>query len=293
MTAPTTETTLEELLTFIRDTRGFDFTGYKRSSIERRIAKRMGDLGVERYDDYVDHLELHPEEFAQLFNTILINVTGFYRDPPTWELLAQEVIPELIARRPSDAPLRVWCAGVASGEEAYTVAMLLVGVLGEQGFRDRVKIYATDADEEALDQARAAAYAPRAVEGLPPAALNEFFERTDQRYVFRKDLRRSVIFGRNDLTQDAPISRIDLLVCRNTLMYFNAETQERILRRFHFGLDPDGVLVLGKSEMLLSHGNLFAPVDLKRRMFRKVARVVSNGNAPYADPPQPPARPEL
>src|SRR5215211_1700393 len=130
MTAPTAETTLEELLTFIRDTRGFDFTGYKRSSIERRIAKRMGDLGVERYDDYVDHLELHPEEFAQLFNTILINVTGFYRDPPTWELLAQEVIPELIARRPSDAPLRVWCAGVASGEEAYTVAMLLVGVLG-------------------------------------------------------------------------------------------------------------------------------------------------------------------
>jgi two-component system, chemotaxis family, CheB/CheR fusion protein len=265
-------TTLDDLLTFIKATRGFDFTGYKRSSLERRIGKRMSDVGCERYEDYVDYLELHAEEFAHLFNTILINVTGFYRDPQTWEFLTKEILPDLVERRPADAPLRVWCAGVASGEEAYTVAMSLVGVLGEQGFKDRVKIYATDADEEALDQARAAAYSPKAVEGLPAGALDEFFERTDQRYVFRKDLRRSVIFGRNDLVQDAPISRIDLLVCRNTLMYFNAEAQERILRRFHFALDPEGVLLLGKSEMLLSHSDLFTPIDLKRRIFRKVGR---------------------
>jgi two-component system CheB/CheR fusion protein len=267
---PSPQTTLDDLLGFVKATRGFDFTGYKRASLERRIGKRMSDAGVERYDDYVDYLELHPEEYAELFNTILINVTGFYRDAQTWEYLSQEVIPELVGRRPADAPLRVWCAGVASGEEAYTVAMVLVGVLGEQGFRDRVKIYATDADGEALDQARAAAYPPKAVEGLPAGALDEFFERADHRYVFRKDLRRSVIFGRNNLVQDAPISRIDLLVCRNTLMYFNAETQERILRRLHFALDPDGVLLLGKSEMLLSQSHLFAPVDLKRRVFRKI-----------------------
>jgi two-component system, chemotaxis family, CheB/CheR fusion protein len=266
------DTTLEDLLSFIKSTRGFDFTGYKRSSLERRIAKRMSDVGVGRYEEYVDYLELHPEEFAHLFNTILINVTGFYRDPQTWEFLTKEILPDVLEKRPHDAPLRVWCAGVASGEEAYTVAMALVSILGEQGFKDRVKIYATDADEEALDQARAAAYPPKAVEGLPAAALDEFFERTDQRYVFRKDLRRSVIFGRNDLVQDAPISRIDLLVCRNTLMYFNAETQERILRRFHFALDPEGVLLLGKSEMLLSHSDLFAPIDLKRRIFRKVGQ---------------------
>src|SRR5213592_1815772 len=170
---PSPQTTLEDLLGFVKATRGFDFTGYKRSSLERRISKRMGDVGVERYDDYVDYLELHPEEFAELFNTILINVTGFYRDAQTWEYLSQEVIPGLIERRPTDAPLRVWCAGVASGEEAYTVAMMLVGVLGEQGFRNRLKIYATDADEDALDQARAAAYPPKAVEGLPEGALDE------------------------------------------------------------------------------------------------------------------------
>jgi two-component system, chemotaxis family, CheB/CheR fusion protein len=266
------EITLEDVLSLIKTSRGFDFTGYKRSTLERRIAKRMGEVGSEGYEAYYQHLELHPDEFAQLFNTILINVTGFYRDPATWEFLANDVVPEILAHRPADAPLRVWCAGVASGEEAYTIAMVLVGALGEQTFRERVKIYATDADEEALDQARAGSYPPKAVESLPREALETFFERTDQRYQFRKDLRRSVIFGRNDLVQDAPISRIDLLICRNTLMYFNAETQQRILRRFHFGLDPDGVLMLGKSEMLLSHRDLFAPVDLKRRIFRKVGR---------------------
>jgi two-component system, chemotaxis family, CheB/CheR fusion protein len=272
MTATAPETTLDDLLNFVKATRGFDFTGYKRSSLERRVTKRIQDIGAESYDAYIDRLELHPEEFAHLFNTILINVTGFYRDPQTWDYLAGEVIPELVQRRPQDAPLRVWCAGVASGEEAYTVAMIFAEVLGEKGFLDRVKIYATDADEEALQQGRAATYSAKAVESLPQGALDKFFEPTDQRFVFRKDLRRSVIFGRNDLVQDAPISRVDLLVCRNTLMYFNAETQERILRRFHFALDPDGVLLLGKSEMLLSHGDLFTPIDLKRRVFRKVGR---------------------
>ena len=273
MTATAPETTLDDLLNFVKATRGFDFTGYKRSSLERRVTKRMEHIGAESYDAYIDRLELHPEEFAHLFNTILINVTGFYRDPQTWDYLAGEVIPELVQRRPQDAPLRIWCAGVASGEEAYTVAMIFAGILGEKGFLDRVKIYATDADEEALQQGRAAAYSAKAVESLPQGALDKFFERSDHRFVFRKDLRRSVIFGRNDLVQDAPISRIDLLVCRNTLMYFNAETQERILRRFHFALDPDGVLLLGKSEMLLSHGDLFTPIDLKRRVFRKVGRL--------------------
>jgi two-component system CheB/CheR fusion protein len=264
--------TLDGLLEFVKTTRGFDFTGYKRSSIERRVAKRMGEVGVERYDDYVDYLELHGDEFAELFNTLLINVTSFFRDPQTWEHLAANIVPQLIASREADTPLRIWCAGSASGEEAYTVAMVFARVLGDPAFRERVKIYATDVDEEALDQARHGAYPPRQIEDIPRDALERFFERTDQRYVFRKDLRRSVIFGRNDLIQDAPISRIDLLVCRNTLMYFTAETQAHILRRFHFALDDDGILLLGKSEMLITHADLFTPVDLKWRVFRKVMK---------------------
>jgi two-component system CheB/CheR fusion protein len=263
---------LEALLEFVRDSRGFDFTGYKRSSIQRRLAKRMAEVGVERYEDYIDYLQLHGEEFASLFNTLLINVTGFMRDPQTWEYLAGEVLPEMARSRPPESPLRVWSAGTASGEEAYTIAMVLARILGDEGYRKRVKIYATDVDEEALDYARLGAYLPRQVEDVPADALERFFERSDQRYVFRKDLRRNVIFGRNDLVQDAPISRIDLLVCRNTLMYFTAEMQAQILRRFHFALDNLGVLMLGKSEMLISHNDLFTPVDLKRRVFRKVIK---------------------
>ena len=264
--------TLEELLEFVKETRGFDFTGYKRSTIERRVARRMSTVGAQRYDEYFDYLELHGEEFAELFNTLLINTTGFFRDPQTWEYLATEIVPELLATRSDEAPIRVWCAGCASGEEPYTVAMVLARVLGDGAFRERAKIYATDIDEEALDYARYGAYTPRQIEDVPHDALEHFFERTDQRYVFRKDLRRCVIFGRNDLVQDAPISRIDLLVCRNTLMYFTAETQAQMLRRFHFALDDDGYLLLGKSEMLITHTDLFAPVELKRRVFRKVIK---------------------
>jgi two-component system, chemotaxis family, CheB/CheR fusion protein len=262
--------TLETLLEFVKETRGFDFTGYKRSTIERRIAKRMATVEVERYDDYLDYLELHGDEFAELFNTLLISTTAFFRDPQTWEYLATEIAPQLLAVRPDDSPIRAWCAGCASGEEPYTVAMVLARVMGDGAFRERVKIYATDVDEEALDLARRGAYMPRQIEDVPPDALERFFERTDQRYVFRKDLRRCVIFGRNDLVQDAPISRIDLLVCRNTLMYFTAETQSQILRRFHFALDDDGYMLVGKSEMLITHTDLFASVELKRRVFRKM-----------------------
>ena len=272
MSAGQAGTTLDALLEFVRDARGFDFTGYKRSTIQRRVAKRMMAVGVERYDDYVDYLELRGEEFAELFNTLLINTTGFFRDPQTWEYLATEIAPQLLAASTPDSALRVWCAGCASGEEPYTVAMVLARVMGDPGFRERVKIYATDIDEEALDQARQGAYLPRQIEDVPHDALERFFERTDQRYMFRKDLRRCVIFGRNDLVQDAPISRIDLLVCRNTLMYFTADTQAQILRRFHFALDDDGYLLLGKSEMLITHTDLFAPVELRRRVFTKVVK---------------------
>jgi two-component system CheB/CheR fusion protein len=270
--ADTESTTLDTLLEFVKESRGFDFTGYKRSSIDRRVAKRMEEVGVERYDEYIDYLELHPEEFVALFNTILINVTGFFRDAQTWEFMATDIVPQLVEARPPDAPLRIWCAGCSSGEEAFTVAMTVARVVGDAQFSHRVKIYATDIDEEALDYARHAAYLPRQIEAVPRDALGRFFERTEQRYVFRKDLRRSVIFGRNDLVQDAPISHVDLLVCRNTLMYFTAETQAQILRRFHFALDDDGVLLLGKSEMLITHADMFTPADLKRRVFRKVLR---------------------
>jgi two-component system CheB/CheR fusion protein len=264
---------VEVLLDYLRGNRGFDFTGYKRNSLTRRIEKRMQEVGIPGYLDYVDYLEVVPEEFTYLFNTILINVTSFFRDQPAWDYLAEEVLPAILAARGPGEPLRMWSAGCASGQEAYTLAMLWAKALGADGFRERVKIYATDVDAEALNQARAARYSAKEIEGVPPEMLERYFERDGQgHFICSKDLRRAVIFGRHDLIQDAPISRIDLLVCRNTLMYLNSEIQTRILERFAFALRDAGYLFLGKAEMLLAHSNVFSAVDLKRRVFRQVAR---------------------
>ena len=262
----------EALIQYLKNNRGFDFSGYKRSSLRRRMDKRMLVLQIERYGDYVDYLEVHPEEFTQLFNTILINVTGFFRDTAAWEYLRAKVIPQLIAGKQPHEPIRVWSAGCASGEETYTLAIVLAEALGLESFRQRVKIYATDVDEEALGQARQASYSARDLQPLSPELRSKYFESASARFVFRPDLRRAVIFGRHDLVQDAPISRLDLLVCRNTLMYFNAETQSRILARFHFALNDTGVVFLGKAEMLLTRANLFNPVHLKHRIFMRVSK---------------------
>jgi two-component system CheB/CheR fusion protein len=260
------------LLDYLKRSRGFDFSGYKRPSLMRRIRKRMQAVEVNDFGDYIDYLEVHPQEFTSLFNGILINVTSFFRDPPAWEYIAGEIVPRIVRdKRPAEL-IRIWDAGCASGEEAYTLAIVLAEALGEQQFRERVKIYATDIDNEALGQARQASYSARDLNGLAPELIERYFEVANDRYIFRKNLRPSVIFGRHDLLQDAPISRIDLLVCRNTLMYFNAEAQTRILTRFNFALAEGGFLVLGKAEMLFTHVNLFLPVDLKRRVFTKVSR---------------------
>jgi two-component system CheB/CheR fusion protein len=263
----------EALLAYLKETRGFDFTGYKRSSLVRRVHRRMVQVGVgDSYPDYLDYLQVHQDEFTALFNTILINVTAFFRDPDAWASLRADVLEPMIAAMPPGSPLRIWSAGCASGEEAYTTAMVLADILGVEAFRERVKIYATDVDAEQLAEARQAVYGEREMQAVPPEFVQRYFEPLADKWIFRQDLRRCVIFGRNDLVQDAPISRIHLLTCRNTLMYLNAETQARILNRFHFALLDGGVLFLGKAEMLLSHTSLFTPIELKRRIFRRVSR---------------------
>jgi two-component system, chemotaxis family, CheB/CheR fusion protein len=283
------EKSLEPLLEYLRDSRGFDFSGYKRATLERRIRKRMSEVEVDTYEDYVDYLEANPREFAELFNTILINVTGFFRDPEAWDYLRDEVLPGLVESVPDDEQIRVWSAGCASGEEAYTTAICLLEVLGEETFKRRVKIYATDIDEEALAEARAAVYPEKAFEDLPQELIDKYFVENGRGLGFRPDLRRSVIFGRNELLQDAPISRIDLLICRNVLMYFTVEAQTRILSQLNFALRDRGFLFLGKSEMLVRHSDFFTPVDIKRRVFRRIPRrnigerVQAIGDAAFGD----------
>ncbi|HKA34637.1 MAG TPA: CheR family methyltransferase [Candidatus Binatia bacterium] len=271
--ADSEEKQFESLLFYLQQHRGFDFTGYKRPSLMRRVGRRMQLVGVENFADYTDYLEVHPEEFSQLFNTILINVTSFFRDPPAWKFLAESAVPKLLSDR-GDGQIRIWSAGCASGEEAYSAAILFAEAMGQEAFKQQVKIYATDVDEEALNVARQAMYTAKGLETIEDEKLRKkYFEPVNSRFGFRADLRRAIIFGRHDLVQDAPISRLDLLICRNTLMYFNAETQSRILARLHFALNPNGYLFLGRAELLLTHGHLFTPLDLKCRIFAKVPQV--------------------
>jgi two-component system CheB/CheR fusion protein len=290
--SPEVEREFEALLLFLKQNRGFDFTAYKRSSLMRRVAVRMQMVGSAGFANYQDYLEVVPEEFTRLFNTILINVTTFFRDPQVWEYLGSNVLPQIVGAPESTEPVRVWSAGCASGEEAYSIAMLLAERLTLEQFRDRVKIYATDVDDDALNQARQAMYSARTLENVAPEMVARYFDRHEDRFTVSKDLRRAVIFGRHDLIQDAPISRINLLLCRNVLMYFNADAQGKIVARFHFALAPGGVLCVGKAETLLSHLATFRTLDAKRRVFAKVERfpllersATIAGLAPDTEPP--------
>ena len=258
----------EDLVEFLRAQRGFDFSDYKRPTLERRIAKRIAAVGAESYAQYIDRLQVDSDEFPQLFDTILINVTSFFRDPESWAALTTEALPSIVE---ADGPssIRVWSAGCASGEEAFTAAIVLAEALGDEAFRRRVKVYGTDADEDALTHARHGLYSAQALEPLDQVLRDRYFEPSGDQFVFREDLRRNVIFGRHDLVTDAPISRLDLLICRNTLMYFNSELQRRILDRFHFALGDDGYLFLGRAESL-GRSELFAPLDQRNRLFTKV-----------------------
>ena len=276
MSDATQDAAFEQILEFLRHTRGFDFTAYKRASLTRRMRKRMETVGIHEFDDYLDYLQVHPDEFPALFNTILINVTRFFRDPDVWAAVSDMVLPSLLESRTRNLPLRVWIAGAASGQEAYTMAMLLAEHMGLDAFRSRVKIYATDVDEEALAEARQGIYTDKQVAEVPESLRDKYFERAGERLAVARDLRRGVIFGRHDLLRDAPISRVDLLLCRNTLMYLNADAQGDVMSRFFYSVVPGGYLVLGRAEMLFTHGTLFQPIDLKQRIFKTTQTAARN-----------------
>ena len=269
---PPLEPDFEALLDYIQGNRGVDFRGYKRTSLRRRITLRMSAIEVETFGAYQSHLEADPGEFESLLNTVLINVTSFFRDADAWEVLKSEVIPRIVALSEPDKPIRIWSVGCASGQEPFSIAMLFADVLGTSEFCKRVKIYATDLDDDALKVARLATYAPRDIEGVPPELLERYFERTNNHYVFERELRKCVIFGRHNVVHDAPISRIDLLICRNLLIYLEADTQGVVLPRLHYALNEEGFLFLGKAETQLARSPLFKAVEMKHRIFAKVAQ---------------------
>jgi chemotaxis methyl-accepting protein methylase len=270
MATPAEDGELEALLDYVHERRNFDFRGYKRASLTRRILKRMQAIDVDDYRRYMEVLEANPGEFAELFNTILINVTSLLRDKDAWDAVAARVIPAIVDGKSTEEAVRIWSAGCASGEEAYSLAVLFADAIGEDRFRRLVKIYATDADTDALATARRGRYRQTdLVAAFGEDLTARFFESDGDHGVFRGDLRRALIFGRHDLVQDPPISRLDLVTCRNTLMYFTADLQSKILAGFHFALKPGGYLFLGKSEALAGRSQAFQVVDRRQHIMRR------------------------
>jgi len=273
MSGPSSTTGLERILEFVRQSRGFDFTAYKRTSLTRRVRTRMNAVQIHEFDAYLDYLQAHRDEFPALFDTVLINATRFFRDPEVWDGLCTTVLPLLTGA--ADTAVRVWSAGTATGQEAYTVAMLLAEQMGLDTFGRRVKIYATDVDGDALREARKGIYTEAQIADVPEALRTKYFARAGDGFQVAPALRRSVSFRRHDLLQDAPLSRIHLLLCRNTLMYFNVGAQANVIAKFHAAVVPFGHLVLGRPEMIFNHDKLFEPIDLTRRIFtttRQAAR---------------------
>jgi two-component system CheB/CheR fusion protein len=257
------------LLDMLHTEHRFDFREYKTVSLLRRIRARMSHVRVEGFDTYIDYLRLHAQEGTALFNSILVNVTGFFRDPEAWETLRADALPAVINAATTAGRLRVWSAGCSTGEETYSAAIMIADALGPRAADLDVKIYATDIDEEALVTARQAVFRTDQLKDIPADVLERHFTPEGHIFRVRRELRRWCIFGRHNLTQDPPLPQISLLMCRNLLIYFKSPLQERLLTRFHYSLREGGVLFLGRSESVMARSRGFVPISQKWRLFRR------------------------
>lgn len=274
-----------EVLALVRARTGHDFRQYKRNTLTRRTHRRMGLAGVESLDAYLGLLREDPGELSTLAKDMMINVTGFFRDPEAWEVLEREVIAPLVERADPDRAIRAWVPACSTGEESYTIAMLLAERIDAAGKECGVKIFATDLAENNLGSARKGVYPASMVESLSPERLERFFDRTGDSYRIKSDIRESVVFAPQNLLTDPPYSKMDLVSCRNLLIYLDTEAQERVLSLAHFALREGGYLFLGNAESVGKREHLFSTVSKRWRIYRKVGGT----RAPAVDFPTWPA----
>jgi two-component system, chemotaxis family, CheB/CheR fusion protein len=260
---------LKAIAELLRNRTGHDFHGYKPGTFLRRIQRRMQVLSVSQVEEYVEALRSQPEEAQELFNDLLIGVTQFFRDPKEFEALEREVIPKLFADKGRNDRIRVWVIGCSTGEEAYSLAILLREHMATLDVVPQVQIFATDLDGRALAAARAARFASTISETMSPERLARWFVKEGNTYCLVKELREMCIFSQHSIIKDPPFSKLDLISCRNLLIYLDAELQTRVIPLFHFALQPDGILFLGNAENVSRHSDLFAPIDGRSRIFRR------------------------
>jgi two-component system CheB/CheR fusion protein len=267
------EQALQRVLSLLRLQTGHDFRQYKRATILRRLERRMQVRATPSLPDYLRLLEADPAEPKLLLNDLLIGVTNFFRDREAFETLERDVIPAIFRDRKPTDEVRTWVAGCATGEEAYSLAMLLADQATLTPQPPAYQVFASDIDKQSIAVARAGIYPTSIVTDVPPARLRQYFAREDGRYHIRKTVRDRVLFAEHNLLRDPPFSRIDLVTCRNLLIYLNRDIQQRVLETFHFALKPGGYLFLGSSESAESLDDLFVAVDKKNRIYRARATV--------------------
>src|SRR5436190_1779030 len=261
---------LTGVLALLRTRLHFDFSGYKPGTLVRRVRRRLGLRHVERMPDYLQLLRSDPGEVKALFKELLIGVTRFYRDREAWNYLEEQLLPSLLRGREAGAPLRVWVAGCGTGEEAYSLGMLLIEQSQSAEWNGPIQIFASDVDKEALDIARTGIYPESIAADVPPGRLRRFFLQDGTHYRVNKELREAIVFAEQNLIADPPFSKLDLITCRNLLIYLSADVQKRIISLLHFALAEGGYLFLGSAESIGSAEDLFETMSKRWRTYRRI-----------------------
>lgn len=266
---PVTIEAMQKIFILLRTHTGYDFSYYKPKTIQRRIERRMAVNQFHDLADYVHYLQHHPLEVETLFRDLLIGVTHFFRDPEAFVLMRTEVIPKLLATHGADLPIRIWVPGCSTGEEAYSLAILFREQMGQKNQAPKVQIFATDIDDHAIQKARAGIYADGISADVSPERLQRFFTQENGAFVIKKSIRDMIVFATQNVVEDPPFSKVDLISCRNLLIYLNNEVQKTLFPLFHYALNPEGFLLLGNSETIGDFGDLFTTLDRKWKVFQR------------------------
>jgi two-component system CheB/CheR fusion protein len=265
----TPDETLNKIFLLLRNFSRVDFSFYKPATIKRRITRRMFLRKVESLDAYLQFLRKHREEVEALFNDVLINVTSFFRDADSFESLKNIAFPAIVSHKNPNLPIRVWVPGCSTGEEVYSLAIVLLEFLGERASNMQIQIFATDLSEGIISKARAGVYPESVAMDITPDRLHRFFRKVENEYQINKNIRDMVVFAKQDLAKDPPFSKLDLISCRNVMIYMSQVLQKRILPLFHYALNSGGILFLGSSETIGGFAELFVPLDKKHRVYTK------------------------
>ncbi|HEY2470304.1 MAG TPA: CheR family methyltransferase [Terracidiphilus sp.] len=280
--SPEDEQSYQKILLMLRGLSGLDLRQYKPETIRRRLARRMLLLRMDHLPQYLRFLQSRTDELRNLQEDVLINVTRFFRDPGFWESLRTNVLPMFMQDRATERPIRIWCAGCSTGEEAYSLAITVLEYLSQHGMDTPVQIFGTDASDEAIEIARTAVYPETLTTEISPERLRRYFVKLDHGYQVSKRVRDTCVFARQNLVNDPPFSHIDILSCRNVMIYFNQMLQKQLILTFHYALEPEGYILLGMSEGLRDYGEVFTTVDRKHKIYMK-----TGNNLPYHfEPPR-------